>query len=448
MPVIDYIDGVNRDIYLHSDTVGSTVHPIDIYKEMRVIRRTDETLRNFDVFLTAKGKDEKGGGTYTERYVVCNLGARIIPYDTSHTLTINGTIITDDGQSGVACFDRSPLNPATVVDINYVPPQVEVIVISGGSALTQEEHDMLYRLKHMERAVYVNTESLVNGDGGQDAPFNNQQDAADYAEDNGITTLIVLADIPLDRQFKNFTVRGIGHPTVNTNNQDLEKTEFYHCKLEGAYTGAIKAFECVLLNGFLLNGGFNTCGTMQTLTTLNGGSVILNDPFNAHAGLYHTEISMNSGGVTNLTMHGADGRYTISDCDNVLDIVSVSMVAGHLIFDDTCVAGDMIALGDCEFEDFATTAGANVINRTSPKVITEKVWAHSKAILLSDTTALLMAYTKNKRALVKTGSVWQLIIYDTDNSTPILSKDLKDINNDDITDIAAGTLAIELMNTI
>jgi hypothetical protein len=135
MPLIASIDGPNRDIYLSADTVGALVNPIDIYQEMRAIRRTDESLRQYDIFMSAFGNVPKGGGKFTERYVRLNLGARIIPFDISHQLTITGTIITDDGQEGVACFDRTPLSASTVVDINYVPPQVEVIQVSSGSGL-------------------------------------------------------------------------------------------------------------------------------------------------------------------------------------------------------------------------------------------------------------------------------------------------------------------------
>ena len=141
MTLIASIDGLNRDIYLHIDTVGATVHPIDIYKEMRTLRRTNEALRNYDIFLSAYGNVEKGGGKFTERYVQCNLGTRIIPYDASHEITINGTIITDDGQEGIACFDRAPLTATTVVDINYVPPQVEVITLDTGGNITEVDKD-------------------------------------------------------------------------------------------------------------------------------------------------------------------------------------------------------------------------------------------------------------------------------------------------------------------
>ena len=139
--LIDHIDGANRDIYLHADTVGASIHPIDVYKEYRALRRTDESLRKFAPLLSANGNDPKGGGKYTERYVIEHDGTRIIPYDVSHTLTITGVIITDDEQEGIACFDRTPLSSTTRVDINYVPPQVEVITvnISGVPAPTAAE---------------------------------------------------------------------------------------------------------------------------------------------------------------------------------------------------------------------------------------------------------------------------------------------------------------------
>ena len=171
MPVIDHIDGPNRDIYLHADTVGGSVHPIDIYKEMRALRRTDEALRKFDVFLTARGNDSKGGGKFTERYVICNGGTRIIPYDVSHTLTVTGTIITDDGQEGISCFDRSPNAPTTVVDINYVPPQVEIITVNTGSGVSAQDvldiADQVWREARADHQTPGSTGEALNNNATQ-----------------------------------------------------------------------------------------------------------------------------------------------------------------------------------------------------------------------------------------------------------------------------------------
>jgi len=142
MALIDHIDGANRKVYLSSDTVDASIHPIDIYKEMRALRRTDEELRKYNLFMKAEGNIPKSSSTFTERYVILLEGTLIVPYDTTHTLTITGTIITDDGKEGIYCFDRGGLS--SQIDINYVPPQVEVIVVQGG--LSTDEHDKLMAL--------------------------------------------------------------------------------------------------------------------------------------------------------------------------------------------------------------------------------------------------------------------------------------------------------------
>jgi hypothetical protein len=132
MTLIASIDGPNRNIHLHADTVGADVHPMDIYREGRTLRRTDLTLRKYKNFMSAFGNVDKGGSKFTERYVRLNDGTRIVPYDVTQELTITGTIITDTGQEGIACFDKTPLTIGVAVDINYVPPQVEIILVNTG----------------------------------------------------------------------------------------------------------------------------------------------------------------------------------------------------------------------------------------------------------------------------------------------------------------------------
>jgi hypothetical protein len=141
MAVIDYIDGPNRRIYLHADTVGVAVHPIDIYKEMRTLRHTLPALRQYDAFLSASGNIPKSAGKFTERFVTCLTGTRVVPYDVTHVLTITGTIITDAGAEGISCFDKAPLSLTSRVDIVYIPPQVEIIEVNvgGGGGLDETE---------------------------------------------------------------------------------------------------------------------------------------------------------------------------------------------------------------------------------------------------------------------------------------------------------------------
>jgi hypothetical protein len=141
--MIERIDPVNRKIFLDSSTVDSTIQPIDIYREMRTLRRTNEELRKYDLFATMQGAKKKSpdGSRRTERYLVLLAGTLIVPYDTSHTLTVDGTIITDTGLEGTECFYRASLSQNVEVDINYVPKQVEVITvnISGGEGASAQE---------------------------------------------------------------------------------------------------------------------------------------------------------------------------------------------------------------------------------------------------------------------------------------------------------------------
>ena len=134
MPVISSIDTVNNRIHLSASTVGVDLHPIDIYKEYRALRRTDETLRKFYPMMKADGNVQKTATTFTERYVTLLNGARVVPYDASHSLRVIGTIITDDGNSGIDCFDRLPLSTSVEVDIDYQPPQVEIIKVNTSQA--------------------------------------------------------------------------------------------------------------------------------------------------------------------------------------------------------------------------------------------------------------------------------------------------------------------------
>ena len=60
----------------------------------------------------------------------------------------------------------------------------------------------------------------------------------------------------------------------------------------------------------------------------------------------------------------------------------------------------------------------------------------------------LLKIIKNKKALVKNGLVWELMLYDDDNYTSILTKELKDKDGNNITDIAAGVLAMELKSSV
>lgn len=149
MPLVTAVDYPNKLIFLGPDSVGVTVLPIDIYTEMRERRRLNaDNDRSFFPMVTAFGNESIGGGSSTPRYTNLAAGVRIVPFDTDHSLLIRGNLIsTDEGLAGRDLFDRSSLT--SEVDIDYQPPQVEIITVATGGALTATQDARLEELHRM-----------------------------------------------------------------------------------------------------------------------------------------------------------------------------------------------------------------------------------------------------------------------------------------------------------
>ncbi len=137
MPVVGSVDYPNRRIYLSADTLGVSVQPVEVYKEVRALRQITPDHRKFYPLISARG-NEQAGPTNTPVLTILANGARIVPFDVSHTLTIGGTVVSiAENLAGPDLFDRSVLSPATDVDISYQPPQVEVIEVESPTAASE-----------------------------------------------------------------------------------------------------------------------------------------------------------------------------------------------------------------------------------------------------------------------------------------------------------------------
>jgi len=143
MALIASVNYSTKRIFLGADSVGVDVLPIDIYKEMRARRRVDVADRSFFQMVTASG-NEPAGPSNTPRFTNLAAGVRIVPFDTDHELLIKGNLIsTEDGLAGRDLFDRTSLSVGVEVDIDYQPPQVEIIEVNTGSGLTALQNTML-----------------------------------------------------------------------------------------------------------------------------------------------------------------------------------------------------------------------------------------------------------------------------------------------------------------
>lgn len=147
MPLVASVDYPTKRIFLGIDSVGVDVFPIDIYKEMRERRRLNaDNDRSFFPLIVGFG-NEPAGPSNTPRYADLAAGARIVPFDTDHILSIRGNLISRaDSIAGADCFDRSSL--VNEVDIDYQPPQTEIIIVTTGSGVLPED------VTNIKNAVY------------------------------------------------------------------------------------------------------------------------------------------------------------------------------------------------------------------------------------------------------------------------------------------------------
>lgn len=141
-PIIDYIDGPNRIIYLKSPanwpiskiTASGQLewHPVDdLYKEVRTLRRTNEELQKYFSFVSALPLNDKGGGNTTSRGAKLLRGTRVVPFDATQTMRITGDLLSDEEVTGVDLINLDNLSNVKV-KINYVPPPAsEVIILDG-----------------------------------------------------------------------------------------------------------------------------------------------------------------------------------------------------------------------------------------------------------------------------------------------------------------------------
>jgi len=376
--------------------IGGSVYELDVDSfrlELKAIEASEEGLPFLDTH-------EHNTSVLLSGVTYARIVSILAPY----------TIEFEDGNYSVSCIGANH-NIADVKVVNSVSLIINnsagLIVVSGGGALTPEESAQLAKLDYMEAGVWIDTELVSAGDGSQATPFNTLTAGIDYAESKGIRTLYINADITLDRSLKNFKVIGIGVPTIDCNGQDLTRSEFWHCSMEGSYAGIIIVQESNLLAGFRLNGFFEKSGISGNLVCVSGGFAFVKD-CTSNIPITYVNISMNSGGTSSLIVSGFSGHLNITDCDHADDVVEVGMDTGSLKFDTTCVDGNMLASGMCGFVDLATTAGATVIDNTGdPKNINVQNKVLMNKTETDPVTGVMTVYEKDDVTVAFTCNIWE-----------------------------------------
>lgn len=184
MALIESIYYPNRRVYLTDENIGINIQPIDWYKEIRTRRRLNlDNGKKFYPLINAFGNQSIGGSKFTPRFVNLATGVRIVPFDATSKLDIRGGLISiDDGLEGADLFDRSDL--VSSVNVDYQPPQVEIIQVNSGSGLSSSQASQLASLAATLSSYGVfSSESLINapgGSGGGSATIENQRAMLNY----------------------------------------------------------------------------------------------------------------------------------------------------------------------------------------------------------------------------------------------------------------------------
>lgn len=235
--------------------------------------------------------------------------------------------------------------------------------------------ERLNTTSHIEKAIYIDTEAATNGDGTFNNPFNSLGDALTQAEAGRFRNLVVLADITIDRNLKNFVVRGIGSPVVDVAGNTVDKSEFIGVVLRGAMVGTIVAIECTLdnnlsgINGSILRSGIN--GDI----TVGGGKTLFTQCFSAIPGDSFPTVSYPTGSSGVVAFRWWSGGLAVNAMDNVADKLTVESTHGKVSLSPTCTKGTASIRGTCLFTDdsLGTTVDVSALINTSDVILMQDI---------------------------------------------------------------------------
>jgi len=400
-------DGDNLIVTLDSGVTEVDVRE-DLYEAWKDWLLGNNSNMKYPQLFRPVGGDPLTGELKAGTYFFWNnvAGWRLRPPEEDITTYLTGSLVAESTDLPIFI----PTIGAFTAAIIGLQPVTQLATSGGG--LSAGELATLERLNYMEAGVWIDTELVPAGDGSQASPFNTLTAAVDYAEAEGIKTLYVYADITLDRQLKNFKVIGVGTPTIDANGQDLTKSEFWHCKMQGNYIGVIIVQESVLLGGFYLNGFFEKNGLAGDLICVDGASVFMKDNASAIAGLGRPTVSMNATGWCNLSVRGNEGGLTLKDCNNVLDEVTVEVAEGSLTFDSsntTTVANSMIARGMCKFVNEVPTAGVVIDETGYPANINIADSILRNKTETNPVTGIMTVFARDNVTPLFTANIWENI---------------------------------------
>lgn len=348
VPVIDYIDGANKRIYLLEGV--DAFHWIeDVYREYIDRRANDVPLRNFAPMVFAEGNKFKQPGKYSARLVTLLNGTRVIPFDENILITITGEAITDN-----AITDPDPFDTSTRVQplkLYITPPNAEIVRDEVSlAAIAQMSFDKEIWHDHTLGTTLAEHIALgrdPNVFGNNQYPISNHSEAVVVAKEkrihavrytgnhSGVNALIEDVDL------SGFLIHG-----DNPLNDILElgtlpnvlNAKFKNLTVYGELDGGALVENCMLLGLTYFNGMIYNCALSSAPIYLAGSNPSFFMDCKGFPNAETASVIDSNHTKSDLVMRGYNGGLLIKNVTDPDVFVTVTF-RGKIIIDASCTAG-------------------------------------------------------------------------------------------------------------
>lgn len=200
-----------------------------------------------------------------------------------------------------------------------------------------------------DSAVYIDTNLPTSGTvldwGTATKPVNNIVDAFTIAERENVTTFKFRGDLILDRNYSEYTFRGLGSEadnTVNFNGKTVNRALFENTEISGTMNGKIECVECEVESVIGFNGVLRGCGFKNGLQLADNADVVADNCYSHVPGTNTPTID--AGANVNLNLRHYSGGIKI---ENFTDgcVGTIDLDSGHVVIDDTSIGGIIVARG-------------------------------------------------------------------------------------------------------
>jgi hypothetical protein len=350
-PIIDYIDGTTRRIYLLSGV--SDYFPIeDIYHEYRNRRRLDaDELRKYNPLLRAEGNVPKGAGAFTPRFVVLLEGTKIVPFNESLQINQLGDMITDNPDVDPSLYDISGLTAAKPIFIK--PSEAETIQLNSSSI----------EYSSFGGGVTIDSLNGTNGTGFPQgtprSPVRTVADAVTIAEFRGFNRLFVRGNLTLDTGdiLSGYALEGNGVNRTNITvlpGAVVDNVEIQRSTVGGTFDGKTSFKDSTLLDINFVEAEILNCTLKGTIILEGNGTTNIEDSRDGLLASLSSPVIDFNNTSHNLGIRGYNGDINFKNKSGLGDVEINMNSGGRVILESTVSAGKIRLTGALELQNNST----------------------------------------------------------------------------------------------